>query len=327
MKLILSEAGLARVEIPLQALGLDLEPMVVSTDGAIHANGQAVAEDAIRPEVMWMSLDLFVNRGLGPFFRVALSSPSLKWLQTFNAGLDSPLFKQIFDRGVRISNSNAQAPAISEYILAQVLAEWHPVKAQRAAQATHEWSRIGFRELSQSRWLIVGYGNIGRETAKRAKAFGAHVIGIRRSPGADDVADAIAPMSALPSLLPDADVVVLTAPLTEATHHLADARFFAAMKDGAYLVNVGRGGLVDEAALLAALDTNRPGLAILDVFETEPLPKDSPFWDHPLVRMTAHCSPASTGTFLRGDQLFLDNLARYARGGTLITEVTERTFA
>jgi phosphoglycerate dehydrogenase-like enzyme len=327
MKLVLSEAGLARVENPLRALGLDLELIVVSADGAIRANGQSVSEDALRPETMWMSLDLFVNRGLDPFFRIALSSPLLKWLQTFNAGLDSPLFKKIFDRGVRISNSNAQAPAIAEYILAQVLAEWHPLKAQRAAQAAHEWTRIGFRELSQSRWLIVGYGNIGRETAKRAKSFGAHVTGIRRSPGADPVADVIAPMSELPSLLPASDIVVLTAPLTDATHHLADARFFAAMKDGAIFVNVGRGGLVDETALLAALDTNRPGLAILDVFETEPLPKDTPFWDHPKVRMTAHCSPASTGTFARGDQLFLDNLARYARGETLITEVTERTFA
>jgi phosphoglycerate dehydrogenase-like enzyme len=275
---------------------------------------------------MWMSLDAFATGGLEPFFRIALSSPSLKWLQTFNAGLDSPLFRQIFDRGVRMSNSNAQAIAIAEYVLAQVLSEWHPIAAQRAAQKAHDWKRIGFRELSQSEWLIVGYGAIGRETAKRAKGFGARVVGVRRNLAPDSHADAIAPLADLPKLLPEADIVLLAASLTESTRHLANAEFFAAMKEDSFLVNIGRGGLVDEAALLTALPRKRPALAILDVFETEPLPTESPFWDHPQVRLTAHCSPSSAGTFLRGDQLFLDNLARYLKGEPLVTEVTASTF-
>lgn len=326
MKVILSDAALARVQQRLDALGLDLEYLVMDADRRITCRGNTVAEADANPEAMWMSLDLFAGGRLEPFFRIALTSASLKWLQTFNAGLDSPLFRQIFDRGVRMSNSTAQAPAIAEYILAQVISEWHPISRQRAAQAAHQWERISFRELSQTNWLIIGYGNIGRETAKRAKAFGARVTGIRRNVAPDPFADEIAPLSDLPRLLPEADIVVLASSLTETTRHTADAGFFAAMKEGSYLVNVGRGGLVVEGDLLKALDVDRPGRAILDVFEVEPLPKESPFWDHPKVRLTAHCSPSSAGTFLRGDQLFVDNLARYARAEPLISEVTKATF-
>lgn len=326
MNVFLTEAALGRVQPQLAALDLELRLAVLCPDGKIRLDGQPIAEGAVGPEVVWMSLDAFASHQLEPFFRLALTDPAVKWVQTFNAGLDSPLFRQIFDRGVKLSNSSAQAAAIAEYILAQVLSEWHPIRAQRAAQADHAWKRISFRELGQSHWLIVGYGHIGRETAKRAKAFGARVTGIRRRQEPDEFADAIHLLEDLPTLLPQADIVVLSTSLTGTTRRLADAAFLARLKPGAILVNVGRGGLVDEAALLKALDGDRPGLAILDVFETEPLPADSPFWDHPKVRLTAHCSPSSAGTVARGDALFLDNLGRFARGEPLRNEVTAATF-
>jgi phosphoglycerate dehydrogenase-like enzyme len=224
-----------------------------------------------------------------------------------------------------MSNTHAQAPGIADYILTQVLAEWHPIGDQRAAQAEHAWARLPFRELAESEWLIVGYGHIGRETARRARAFGARVIGVRRTLAPDPYADAIAPFSDLPRLLPQADIVVLAASLNGTTQHLADARFFAAMKEGAILVNVGRGGLVAEHDLLS-LDRDRPALAILDVFEVEPLPKESPFWDHPKVRVTGHCSAATAGMFARIDRVFWDNTARYAKGEPLLHEVNASNF-
>ncbi|HUN52536.1 MAG TPA: D-2-hydroxyacid dehydrogenase [Candidatus Sulfotelmatobacter sp.] len=326
MKILLHKSSLARIEQRLAASGLPLEIYVLDEDGTVRHRGEPVARDALKPEVIWLSLDAFEGRQMRVLFDAALNEPSVKWVHTFSAGLDWPLFRQIFDRGVRMSNSNAQAIAIAEYVLTQVLAEWHPVAAYRAAQRDRQWQRIRHRELWQSRWLIVGYGHIGREIARRAKAFGATVTGIRRNPAADEFADAMAVLDELPQHLPAADFVVLACGLNEATRDLAGPAFFGAMKRGSFLVNIGRGGLVDEAALLKALDADAPALAILDVFRQEPLPRDSPFWDHPKVRLTGHTSAASRGTMLRGDQLFLDNLGRFARGERLLNEVGERSF-
>jgi phosphoglycerate dehydrogenase-like enzyme len=120
--------------------------------------------------------------------------------------------------------------------------------------------------------------------------------------------------------LPEADVVVLSVPLTPDTEDLADGAFFAAMKPGSVLVNVGRGGLVDETALLAALDRGAPEHAVLDVFQVEPLPKESPFWDHPRVTLTAHASGNGAGAGARNDETFLENLRRWTAGEPLLYE-------
>ena len=121
-------------------------------------------------------------------------------------------------------------------------------------------------------------------------------------------------------MLPDSDVVVLACPLTAQTRHMANDAFFAALKRGAILVNIGRGGLVDEAALRRGLDAGRPAHAVLDVFETEPLPTDSWLWDHPQVRVSAHCSNDCDGLIARGDALFLENLHRFLAGEALLHE-------
>ena len=120
------------------------------------------------------------------------------------------------------------------------------------------------------------------------------------------------------------DVVVLSLPLNANTANMVDAAFLAAMKPGSVLVNVGRGGLVDEAALLAALDAGKPEHAILDVFQTEPLPAESRFWSHPRVTATPHASPMGSGLQARSDALFVDNLTRYLAGEPLLNEVSAK---
>jgi phosphoglycerate dehydrogenase-like enzyme len=125
----------------------------------------------------------------------------------------------------------------------------------------------------------------------------------------------------LPEYLPQADAVVLCAPLNDRTRHLANSGFFAAMKPGSVLANVGRGALVDEDALLAALERGAPAHAVLDVFETEPLPAESPFWGHPRVSLSAHCSGVTGAQDGRNQALFLDNLGRYVAGKPLLYEV------
>lgn len=326
MRLLLHAGALKRVHDQLKASGVPLELYVVDADGTIKSDGATIAPDTARPEVVWASLDTFVGGQYEVFFRIAMTTPGVKWVQTFNAGIEAPVFREIVRKGIRLSNSNAQAVAMAEYVMGQVAAEWYPIAQYRAAQAAREWRRVGFRELSQSHWLIIGYGNIGREVAKRAKAFGARVTGVRRSAQADGLADAVTVLSDVPRLLPEADVVVLTCALNEETRDLVGPAFLERMKAGSLLVNVGRGGLVDEAALVAALDRGRPAVAILDVFRTEPLPATSPLWGHKSVRVSGHTSATGSGTIARGDRQFLDNLALYAAGKRLINEVDESFF-
>jgi phosphoglycerate dehydrogenase-like enzyme len=130
----------------------------------------------------------------------------------------------------------------------------------------------------------------------------------------------------LPKLLPESDVVVLAAAHNADTNDLVDAKFVAAMKPGSMLVNIGRGQLVVDEALLAGLDQNAPALAILDVFRTEPLPKDHPFWTHAKVRVTGHTSSSGNGTLSRADNFFLENLKRFESGQPLLSPVSINQF-
>ena len=326
MKLLLHSGALRRVEPALHSLGLKLELYVVDPDGTIHLDGNTVARADVKPEAVWASLDTYSGGVFATFFDVGLNEPSVRWLQTFNAGLDLPIFKDIVRKGVRLTNSSAQAVAMAEYVMGQVFSNWYPIAQYRAAQDAKAWKRAGFRELSQSHWLIIGYGNIGREVARRVKPFGAKVSGIRRSVKPDEFADEMGKLADVARLLPSADVVVLTTALNDETRDMVDAAFLKRMKADSILVNVGRGGLVDETALVAALDGGVPSIAILDVFREEPLPASSPLWAHPKVRITAHTSAAGSGTVARGDKLFLDNLALYARGEKLINEIDESFF-
>jgi phosphoglycerate dehydrogenase-like enzyme len=326
MKVLLHSGALQRVENGLKSTGLALDLYVVDADGTIKVDGATVAPEAVDPEIVWASLDTFMGNRYELFFGTAMRAPGVKWVQTFNAGIEAPIFRDIVCKGIRLTNSKAQAIAMAEYVMGQVAAEWYPIAQYRDAQAARAWRRVGFRELSQSHWLIIGYGNIGREVAARAKAFGARVTGVRRSAKADGLADEVTMLSDVPRLLPDADVVVLACALNAETRDLVRPSFLERMKGGSLLINVGRGGLVDEAALIAALDRGTPSVAILDVFQKEPLPADSPLWTHKSVRVTAHTSATGSGTIARGDRQFLDNLALYASGKRLINEVDESFF-
>lgn len=320
-QVLLHHNAYTRIKDQLHAVSDAIEPVTFRDDGTFWLGDNELEARDLAPEAAWMSNDFF--RGdAGRLFAIAvLKSDTLKWFQTASAGLDNDFFKNVLDKGIRISNSDAQARAIAEYVLAQVMAHYQPTEERREAQRAHQWKRFGFREIYQTRWTIIGFGKIGSEIGKRARGFDAHVTGIRRKPGTHDYADAMATLDDLPGLLPQSDVVVLACPLNEATQHLANTDFFGRMKDGATLVNIGRGGLIDEAALLAGLETGKPDFAILDVFDTEPLPNTSPFWSHTRVAVTGHTSAFGSGTGQRGDELFLENIAHYLKGEPLRNEV------
>ena len=317
----MSKEGHARIADRLEALGLDLDIALIDGEGRLVKDGKTLDPAATALDYAWLSPDLSLRGATAAAFDLVLALKSLDVLQTFNAGLDTPAYGRMADKGIRICNSSAQGVAIAEYVMAQALALIHPIAEQRQAQAERRWARTPFREVSEMTWLIVGYGPIGREVAKRAKVFGATISVIRRTPATSELVDRSGTLADLPAHLPDADVIVFACPLNEETRGLAGASFFSAVKPDAILINVARGGLIDEAALLSALDGDRLAAAVLDVFNTEPLPANSKLWGHPRIHITGHTSFNGSGTVGRWEQLFLDNIARYARGDDLLNEV------
>lgn len=308
----------------LDALGLDLDVIPFRLDGKFEIGGTKVDPADVDVDYLWLSPELSLEGGLQTAFDVALKCRSIKVLQTFNAGLDAPAYKQILAKGVRICNSSAQALAISEYVIAQVLSLFQPLAEQRELQAMKKWQRTPFREISGTNWLIIGFGPIGRAIAQRAKAFAASICVIRRSPETGPTVDRAGTIADLPEFLPPADVVVLACPLNVSTLRLAGKAFFDAIKPGAVLVNIARGGLIDDRAMIKALDDGRLAAAVLDVFHTEPLPADDPLWAHPNIRLTSHTSFSGNGVRRRWEQLFLDNLPRFVKGEKLLNEVNPK---
>lgn len=315
--LLLAEPSYARMAERIRAVCPDIRFSVMNAAGVISVDGKAVEMQHVAPTFGWPNLDVYVWDGRREYFRALLNSRALRWVQSGSAGVDDPVFARLAAKGCTLTNSDAQAPAIADFILGAALDFYQQQAQRRALQAAHEWHRLSFRELGDTSWLIIGYGNIGRETARRAHAFGASITAIRRSPQPDAHAQNVTSMDQLRACLTEADVVVLCCALNDATRNLANAEFFQHMKPGSLLINVGRGGLLDEAALLAALGQDRPRCAVLDVFQTEPLPPDHPLWQHPGVRVSAHTSAFGSGNARRGDELFLENLSRYVRGEPL----------
>jgi phosphoglycerate dehydrogenase-like enzyme len=312
MQVLVYERTYRRLQSALDAIP-DVEFLCMGDGGSLQLRGQPwVGEPSF--SAAWFTNDLFRLGPVREFMIACLKSKSLQWMQSSAAGFDHPVFATLAEKGVKLSTSHAAAIAIAEFVLSSVLDCFQPNPQRRALQAAREWQRVPFRELHGTRWLIVGIGHIGGEVALRARAFGAHVTGVRRTPRGDEPAERVITPAQVLDAVPAADIVVLAAPANKDSAHIVDARFLAAMKPRSVLVNIGRGSLVDEAALLAALDRGIPEFAVLDVFETEPLPALSPLWTHPRVRVSAHDSADSDGITSRNDAVFLENLTRFARG-------------
>jgi phosphoglycerate dehydrogenase-like enzyme len=283
----------------------------------------SVADDTTGLDVAAASFDLFdaYEGALRSFFTTVLKSETVRWFSVPAAGLDHPVFAIVLERGVRLTNAHVTDIPISEYVLRAVLDHYQQAGLWRDAQARGAWDRHQFREVAGSRWLVVGLGAIGQAIATRARAFGAHVSGCRRHPTGDEPIDAYISPADLLAALPAADIVVLSLPGENDAPPLVDAAFLAAMAEGSMLVNIARGSLVDETALVEALDRGRPEVAVLDVMATEPLPSESLLWSHPHVVLTPHNSAGGWNRYDRYDALLVDNLGRYARGEPLRNEV------
>lgn len=254
----------------------------------------------------------------------------LTFVQSISAGIDQYDVTEFKSKGIRLaSGAGVNANAVAEHAMAHMLALNRHLHTSRDHQAQAHWrpmiSEIARREaeLAGKTLVIVGLGRIGQRLARFARAFDMHVIGVKRdvTQGGEGV-DELVTTADLLSVLPRADVVVLACPLTSETEHLIDARALAAMKPTAQLVNVARGKVVDEAALIAALGAGRLGAAGLDVTREEPLPAASALWTLPNVLLTPHTAGETQAYEDNVIDILIENLNRLARGETrLVNEV------
>ncbi len=249
-------------------------------------------------------------------------APRLRWIQFTSSGVGPFVVKNGLNRpGLQLTNAaGIHAVPLAEHALLSLLYFWKDVPARQSDQRAHVWERYAGRELRGATVLIVGMGAVGQEVARTFQANGLRVIGMRRTPVSDPTtlhADVVVPPDRLLEVLPDVDAVVLIAPHTPETEGMFGAVAFAAMKPGAVLVNIARGQLVDEPALVAALRSGHLGGAALDVAAVEPLPTDNPLWDLPNVFITAHSASTVDKENERLTELFCDNLRRFLDGAPL----------
>jgi phosphoglycerate dehydrogenase-like enzyme len=287
----------------------------------------------------WLSSDAFD--------RLLARAPRLSWVHSASAGVERALTPAARERGIVITNARGVfSRPIAEYVLMMILAVSRRLPGLLELQRERTWQPLEGVELRDVTVGIVGLGSIGRAVGALATAFGCRVVAVRRrseqgsgslaagsepGAGADQSVDSpsfgevmlerVGGPESLPQLLAESDFVVLAAPLTPETEDMIDAEALAAMKPSAWLINVARGRLIDERALINALRDGIIGGAILDTFRDEPLSPGSPFYDLSNVIVTPHTSWSSGRVLDRSVELFCDNLRRYAAGEPLLNVV------
>ncbi|HEY3059033.1 MAG TPA: D-2-hydroxyacid dehydrogenase, partial [Chloroflexota bacterium] len=245
--------------------------------------------------------------------------PTLQWVHLRWAGVPSEVLQALEGRDIPLTNgSGAHGVAMGEYVVGVVLAHYKRFHDMHAAQLRSEWiDGFGLRELRGQRVGIIGLGDLGGSIARVLRPFGVALRSLRRSGAPSADVDEVFATDRVDDFLDGLDVLVIAAPLTVETRGLIGANQLARLAPGAFLVNVGRAAIVDEAAMLAALRSGQLDGAALDVFLTEPLPADSPLWTEPNVYISPHCADASPQSLERGLALFVDNVERFARGEQL----------
>ncbi|MBO6689005.1 MAG: D-2-hydroxyacid dehydrogenase [Henriciella sp.] len=313
-----------RIEDALKPFADQISPLVLSDEGDLkHPWGESEAKAAIA----YGTTDAYFSPAVMTFFTTLFEFEQLDWFQSSAAGTEHPMIQATGKKAALFSGSHEQSHAIAEWVLWAGLDHFQDGAARRRAQENQSWERLPFREISSTSWLIIGFGSIGQESGRRLRALGAHVTGVRRSGGSSEAANEIVTPDKMQAALRNADAVLLSLPLTDATENMADAAFFEAMKSESLFVNVGRGGLVDEAALLAALDTGRLAQASLDVVREEPLSPENEIWRHPQITLTPHIAAQTPQSGLRTDKVFLTNLERFLAGEPLKNGVPMDVFA
>ncbi len=261
------------------------------------------------------------------------AGPRLRWVHSDGAGIETlAAIPELVESEITLTNTRGgHAPAIAEHTFAMLLSLTRGLAPLAADQRAHLWRGPGMetpaRELTGATMVILGLGNIGRAIAKRAAAFEMQVLGVDLRPdrvAAPDGVAAVWPLERLDEALERADVLAVSAPLTPLTRGLIDGRRIDLLRPGGYLLVVSRGGIVDEGALIAALEAGRLAGAGLDVVATEPLPPGNPLWDTPNLILTPHCSARSRQTRERVWAITTENIRRFVDGEPLTNVCDKR---
>ena len=259
--------------------------------------------------------------------RLVRGGDRLRWLHTLAAGgggqvRRAGLTPQELERVVFTTSAGVHARPLAEFCLFGLLAGAKDLPVLQAHAARRTWAPSWqMRQLHQQTVLVLGLGSIGAETARLASALGARVIGVKRRPGPVEHVEEVHGPQALPSLVARADAVVITLPSTPFTDGLYSRELIAATKPGAVVVNVGRGAVVDEPAMVEALASGHLRSAFLDVTAVEPLPPESPLWSMPQVVISPHTASEDPGEPDRIAELFAQNLRRWVRGEAMVNVV------
>lgn len=282
----------------------------------------AESKDDLRREIV----DAQVTIGPGYEAEILRSAPELAWHHVPWAGVERIASPLMAEKGIVLTNSRGiSAPNMAEHAIAFILAFARAFPEFWQEQQRRSWrgwdDQPTFFELSNQTVLLLGTGAIGRAIAARLRPFGCRIIGARRTGGMVEGFDQVVTFDQLTDILPAVDHVVSSLPMTPFTERIVDRDFIQRMKPGSYFHNVGRGGTVDQDALIEALHSGHLAGAGLDVTEPEPLPEDSPLWDAPNTIITGHTSGGSPLTTERSIALLQENLRRWESGEELISVV------
>jgi len=255
-------------------------------------------------------------------------APNVKWVHSKSAGLDSTLFPALVESPIPLTNgSGVFSQSLGEFVVGAALFFAKDFRRLIRNQMAGVWKQDDVEELGKQTMGIVGYGDIGHACAKRAHALGMRVLGLRRRPEfskGDPYIDGIYPFEGLLELVPQCDYVVAAAPLAAGTRHMIGDAAFKAMKKTAVVMNVGRGPVIDEEALIRALESGRIRGAALDVFENEPLPAGHPFFKMENVLLSPHCTDHTTTWLDDAMRFFLEQYERFASGEPLKNVVDKK---
>lgn len=300
------------------------QPLPCNLD-AIEARAAVTVTDAAGLPEATVGADILF---LWDFFSSALrdawpQADTLQWVHVAAAGVDAMMFEELQASDVVVTNAHGTFDQpIAEFALASILAHDKQLHLSKRLQQNCVWQHREVIRTEGSRVLVVGTGGIGRATGRLLRAVGMEVRGVGRIARENDPDfGTVLPSSDLAEHAGWADHIILVAPLTSQTRHLMDARVLAAMKPSAHLVNLGRGALVDEPALIRALREGRIAAASLDVFSEEPLPADDPLWDMENVHISAHMCGDVIGWRDTLAEQFQHNLERWLRGEGLVNVV------
>ncbi len=252
---------------------------------------------------------------------IMAAAPRLEWIHARYAGLDRLLFPALIESPIPLTNGTGVfSQSLGEFVILGALYFAKLVPRMNQSKAARHWDMFDVNEISKQTMGIIGHGDIGRAAAWRAKALGMRVLALRRNPAprpGDEHVDRVYATADLHTMLPECDYVVVTAPLTPETNHMISTAEFAAMKSSTVVMNVGRGPVIDEVALVTALQSGQIRGAAIDVFEVEPLPQESPLWTMENVLISFHTADHTKDWLDDAATFFIDQFARWRKGEPL----------